>query len=283
MKRKINKIYEGKKGVDGGGVHLNHVLSRHSMDDTDPLLLLDSFDSTNPEEYKAGFPMHPHRGLETISYVYHGTMVHRDSLGNEDAISDGEVQWMTAGSGILHEEQLPPVDKLLGVQIWLNLASDAKMVPPEYKAINKDQIQEIDFDGGYLRLLAGDYEEYSGYKSKYQPVDYYDIHLDPGASISLNTEEDDSIVLFALIGEAKVEGEILPNFTAASTTEGDSITIENNTDEENAILFFSSKRLDEPIAWRPGPIVMNTDEELDIAYEEIRNGNFIKDEIDMNK
>lgn len=115
MIRKIKHTVKGEPGIDGAGVHLTHVLSRHTMNDTDPLLLLDAFDATDPEKYVAGFPMHPHRGIETISYVVEGTMVHRDSLGNEDAVTDGGIQWMTAGSGILHEEKLPPVKRLFGV------------------------------------------------------------------------------------------------------------------------------------------------------------------------
>lgn len=284
MNRKFKRIVQGEMGVDGAGVHLYHVLSRHTMEDTDPMLLLDAFDSTDPTKYEAGFPMHPHRGLETISYVYHGTMVHRDSLGNEDAINDGEVQWMTAGSGILHEEKLPPRDRLFGVQIWLNLSKKDKWTSPEYFSINKDEIKEIDFDGGYLRLLAGKYLDNEGFKSKYQPVNYYDIHIEPGKKFEIDIEDDDSITLFALIGEAFVEDEKLPNFNAGILNmDGNKVVIENKSEEEVAILFFSSKRLDEPIAWTPGPIVMNTQEELDTAYQEIKDGNFIKDKIDMNK
>lgn len=284
MNRKLKRVVEGEKGVDGAGVHLMHVLSRHTMEDTDPLLLLDAFDATDPTKYEAGFPMHPHRGLETISYVYNGTMVHKDSLGNEDAINDGEVQWMTAGSGIFHEEKLPPRPRLLGVQIWLNLSKEDKWVNPEYYSINKEEIEEISFDGGYLRLLAGKYLDHEGFKSKNQPVNYYDIHISPKEKFEIEVESDDSITLFSLIGEAYVEGEKIPNFNAGILNmDGNKVIIENKSDEEVAILFFSSKRLDEPIAWTPGPIVMNTQEELDIAYKEVEDGNFIKDEIEMNR
>ena len=132
MKRMVKDKVKGFRTKDGAGVNLVRVLGNNTVKSYDPILMLDSFDSTNPEEYTAGFPMHPHRGIETISLIVNGNMIHRDSLGNEDKITDGEVQWMTAGSGILHEEELPASDKLLGVQLWLNMPSKYKMAPPEY-------------------------------------------------------------------------------------------------------------------------------------------------------
>lgn len=283
MNRTVKRIVEGEPGIDGAGVHLTHVLSRHTMHDSDPLLLLDAFDSTDPKQYTAGFPMHPHRGIETISYVYNGTMVHRDSLGNEDAISDGGVQWMTSGSGILHEEKLPPVERLFGVQLWLNMKAKDKMAEPAYTPIRSEEIKEILFDGGILRLLAGRYENHEGYISKYQAVDYYDVHIDPGKKFEMMVDENRSITLFTLIGEAEVEGERIENFRAAILNSGDTLAIDNKTREEIAVLVFISDPIKEPIAWRPGPIVMNTEEELDRAYDEIKKGTFIKDAIHMNK
>ena len=140
MERKIINQVAGFRTQDGAGVNLVRVLGNKTVQDYDPILMLDSFDSENPDDYTAGFPMHPHRGIETISYLYRGQMTHRDSLGNEDTIRDGEVQWMTAGSGILHEEKLPASDKLLGVQLWLNLPAKDKMVPPTYHSIKKSEI-----------------------------------------------------------------------------------------------------------------------------------------------
>src|SRR5690554_552795 len=159
MKRRIKENITGFRTKDGAGVSLVRVLGHNTMESFDPILMLDSFDSRNPEEYIAGFPLHPHRGIETVSLISTGNMVHRDSLGNQDAISDGEVQWMTAGSGILHEEMLPASDRLLGVQLWLNLPRKDKMVPPAYHAIKNADIEEIDLENGKLRLLAGKYKE----------------------------------------------------------------------------------------------------------------------------
>lgn len=283
MNRTVKRIVEGEPGIDGAGVHLTHVLSRHTMHDSDPLLLLDAFDSTDPQHYTAGFPMHPHRGIETISYVYSGAMVHRDSLGNKDAITDGGVQWMTSGIGILHEEKLPPVKRLFGVQLWLNMKAKDKMADPAYTPIRSEEIKEIPFDGGMLRLLAGRYKSHEGYFSKYQPVDYYDVHIAPGKRFEMKVDENRAITLFTLIGEAEIEGQTVEHFRAAILNSGDTLAIDNKTEEENAVLVFISDPIKEPIAWRPGPIVMNTEEELDQAFDEIKKGTFIKDAIHMNK
>ncbi len=162
MKRMVKDKVRGFRTTDGAGVNLVRVLGNNTVKTYDPILMLDSFDSTNPEEYIKGFPMHPHRGIETISLIVNGNMVHKDSLGNEDKITDGEVQWMTSGSGILHEETLPASEKLLGVQLWLNIPSKYKMAPPEYHSIRKAEIKEIPIDGGILRLISGQYKEHKG-------------------------------------------------------------------------------------------------------------------------
>ena len=138
MERKVIYQVKGSPAVDGAGVHLVRVLGPDTVKEFDPVLMLDSFDSTNPPDYTAGFPMHPHRGIETISYVSSGQMMHRDSLGHSDTISSGEVQWMTAGSGILHEELLPAAERLLGVQLWLNLPAKEKMTSPRYHPERRD-------------------------------------------------------------------------------------------------------------------------------------------------
>ncbi|NLU25791.1 MAG: pirin family protein, partial [Hungateiclostridium thermocellum] len=256
MERRISQQVRGYRTRDGAGVSLVRVLGKQTVQVYDPILLLDSFDSTNPDDYTAGFPMHPHRGIETISYVYRGYMTHKDSLGNEDTIGDGEVQWMTAGSGIMHEEKLPAAERLLGVQLWLNLPAKDKLAPPAYKSIKNSDIEEIDFDWGKLRLLAGEFEGRKGYMSKYLPLDYYDIHLNPKASVIMNTERDRSVMVFTLLGDAYIGGEPVKEKTAVKLTSGDQVEIKA-ADENAQVLFVSSIRLDEPVAWG-GPIVMNT-------------------------
>ena len=274
MERKIKNQVTGFRTKDGAGVSLVRVLGNQTTDKYDPILMLDSFDSINPEDYIAGFPLHPHRGIETISYVYKGQMTHKDSLGNEDTIKDGEVQWMTAGSGIMHEEKLPASERMLGVQLWLNLPAKDKMVPPAYKSIKNSKIQEIAIDNGKLRLLAGEYNGITGYKSKYLPLDYYDIHLNPNSSIVLDTDSNSSIMLFTLLGDAYISGELVKEKTAVKLSQGNSVEIKS-TDTKAQVLFVSSTRLDEPIAWG-GPIVMNTKDELNKAFQDLKDGTFLK-------
>ena len=277
MERKISKQVRGYRTEDGAGVSLVRVLGHQTVHDFDPILLLDSFDNTNPNDYTAGFPMHPHRGIETISYVYRGYMTHRDSLGNEDTIGDGEVQWMTAGSGILHEEKLPAAERLLGVQLWLNLPAKYKLTSPAYHRVRNADIQEFDYDWGRLRLLAGEFEGKQGYLSKYLPLDYYDVHLNPEQTVEIPTEPERSVMVFTLLGDAYIGGELVKEKTAVKLTSGDFVEIKA-TEDQAQVLFVSSKRLDEPVAWG-GPIVMNTREELNKAFDDLRKGTFLQSKI----
>ncbi|HPX20810.1 MAG TPA: pirin family protein [Bacilli bacterium] len=277
MERKIRKQVTGYRTQDGAGVNLVRVLGNRTVEDFDPFLMLDSFDSTNPADYIAGFPLHPHRGIETISYVYRGFMTHRDSLGNEDTIGDGEVQWMTAGSGILHEEKLPASPRLLGVQLWLNLPAKNKMVHPAYKSIKNRDIEEIGFDRGKVRLLAGEFEGRKGFLSKYLPLNYYDIHLNPNSTAVIKTDPEHSVMMFTLLGDAFIGDALVKEKTAVKLTSGDFVKIKTFAKKAH-VLFIGSQALNEPVAWG-GPIVMNTKEELLKAFDDLRNGTFLKDTI----
>lgn len=276
MERKVIQKVWGHGTRDGAGVSLVRVLGPGTVGEYDPILLLDSFDSTNPEDYTAGFPMHPHRGIETISYVYRGYMTHRDSLGNEETIGNGEVQWMTAGSGILHEEKLPASERLLGVQLWLNMPAKDKMAPPAYYSIKNSEIQEIELENARLRLLAGRFKDKQGFMSKYLPLDYYDIHLNSNATISIDTDRERSVLVFTLSGDAYVGGELIKEKSAAKLSAGDYAEI--RAEKDTQILFVSSTLLAEPVAWG-GPIVMNTEEELNKAFDDLKTGTFISSKI----
>lgn len=277
LERKVKSQIQGYRTTDGAGVSLVRVLGNTTVVEYDPILMLDSFDSLNPDDYTAGFPMHPHRGIETISYIYQGAMTHRDSLGNEDTIGNGEVQWMTAGSGIFHEEKLPETERMLGVQLWLNLPAKDKMVDPEYHSIKNFEIEEVSIPKGKLRLLAGNYGELKGYQSKYLPLDYYDIHLEEDATFRISTAKNRSVMVFLLQGECKIEGTLIKEKTAAKLTEGDFLDLK--TDKKSAqILFMSSEAINEPVAWG-GPIVMSTQKDLNQAFEDLRNQTFIKKKI----
>lgn len=278
MERKVKTKVKGYKTIDGAGVNLIRVLGSETVEEFDPILMLDSFDSVNPDDYTAGFPMHPHRGIETISYLSRGKMVHRDNLGNKEAISDGEVQWMNSGSGIIHEELVPAADRLLGVQLWLNLPAKEKMSNPSYHSIKKEDIKEVPIEGGKIRVLAGAYKDTQGFKGEHLPLDYYDIHLDTDAEITIETENDDSLMLFTLLGDVYVGDEFIEEKTAAKLTNGNSITIKNKG-KKAQVLYMKSKALKEPVAWA-GPIVMNTRRELQKTFDELDNGTFIKEKVD---
>lgn len=278
MIRKVKTKVKGFATRDGAGVSLVRVLGRDTAKEFDPILMLDSFDSTNPEDYRAGFPMHPHRGIETISYLSRGNMVHRDSLGNEEAITDGEVQWMNSGSGIMHEEMIPDSERLLGVQLWLNLPSKEKMSKPSYNSIKVSDIEEIEIEGGKLRLLAGSYKDHQGYNGEHLPLNYYDIHLEPNVEFKIDTEEYDSVLIFTLLGDIYIDGEYIEEKTTVKLTDGKSLSIKNG-DKKSQVLYINSRALNEPISWG-GPIVMNTPREMQEAYLDLRNGTFIKEKED---
>lgn len=275
MKKKILNRTQGFRTKDGAGVSLVRVLSRNTTKEYDPILMLDSFDSTDPEDYIKGFPMHPHRGIETITYLREGTMTHKDSMGNEDTITDNEVQWMTAGSGIMHEEMPKPSKRMLGVQLWLNLLAKDKMVRPHYQSLRGDDLKIIEEDNAKVKVISGEYKGIKGYAPKYLPLDFYEIEIKKNEEITIDTKNDQQVILFTLIGDIEVEGDVVSEKTAVTTTNGDKLTIKAK-DEDVIVLFLQSIPTNEEIAWA-GPIVMNTNEDLRQASLDLRNGTFIKE------
>ena len=275
MKRKILNRTQGFRTKDGAGVSLVRVLSRNTTKEYDPILMLDSFDSVDPEDYIKGFPMHPHRGIETITYLREGTMTHKDSMGNEDTITDNEVQWMTAGSGIMHEEMPKPSKRMLGVQLWLNLLSKDKMVRPHYQSLRGDDLKIVEEDFAKIKVISGEYKGTKGYAPKYLPLDFYEIEIKKNEEFTIDTKDDQQVILFTLIGDIEVEGDVVSEKTAVTTTDGDKLTIKAK-DEDVIVLFLQSIPTNEPIAWA-GPIVMNTNEDLRQASLDLRNGTFIKE------
>lgn len=275
MKRKILNRTQGFRTKDGAGVSLVRVLSRNTTKEYDPILMLDSFDSVDPDDYIKGFPMHPHRGIETITYLREGTMTHKDSLGNEDTITDNEVQWMTAGSGIMHEEMPKPSKRMLGVQLWLNLLSKDKMIRPHYQSLRGDDLKIVEEDFARVKVISGEYKGTKGYAPKYLPLDFYEIEIKKNEEFTIDTKDDQQVILFTLIGDIEVEGDVVSEKTAVTTTDGDKLTIKAK-DEDVIVLFLQSIPTNEPIAWA-GPIVMNTNEDLRQASLDLRNGTFIKE------
>ncbi|MDL2319054.1 pirin family protein [Eubacteriales bacterium OttesenSCG-928-A19] len=273
--RRITKTIRGHKATDGAGVHLVRVLGGRDVVDFDPFLMLDSFDSENPADYVAGFPMHPHRGIETITYLIHGEIEHRDSLGNKGVIRDGQSQWMTAGSGILHQEMPKPVDRMLGLQIWLNLPRDEKMTDPKYFDITETDIKPVTLDEGVVRVISGEFGGTRGVTPHHIKATLYDITVNPGKTLVVPTKADENVFVFLIEGDAIIDGSDIPEKTAVLFGQGDTVSLTAPIKAPARFMFFSGKKLEEPIAWG-GPIVMNTREELDTAFAELEKGTFIK-------
>ena len=276
--RSIRKIVTGKQSVDGAGVRLVRVIGHGDTKEFDPFLMLDAFDSENPDDYTKGFPWHPHRGIETITYLIQGDIEHGDSLGNKGSILDGECQWMTAGSGIIHQEMPKASNRMLGVQLWLNLPAKDKMVAPRYHGISKADIPVIEEEGRKVHVLAGAYKETAGAISgDYIKPLYLDVELSPGVEWSLETDREATLFVYIVQGEGAFGpsgSEVIPARHALLFDAG-SIFRVKASDNGTRFLLLSGKPIGEPIAWG-GPIVMNTREELDLAFRELQENKFIK-------
>lgn len=274
MKRKIAKLLRGMPAVDGAGVRLVRILGHHDVYDFDPFLLLDSFDATNPNDYIRGFPMHPHRGIETITYLIAGRIEHQDSLGNKGVILSGQSQWMTAGRGILHQEMPKPSERMLGFQLWLNLPRAEKMCEPAYFEITQEMIPAGSQDGAVVRVISGEYGGAVGPKPKHIQATILDVSLEAGTTFALPTKPEETAFAFVILGSAFVDGQPLEEKTAVLFGPGDVAEVTASEHQEARVVFFSGMPIKEPIAWG-GPIVMNTEEELDQAFRELREGTFI--------
>ena len=273
--RQIKKLTTGQQAIDGAGVHLTRVLGHDTIIDYDPFLMLDSFDSHNPADYIKGFPFHPHRGIETISYLVQGEMTHQDSLGNKGTIRSGESQWMTAGSGIMHQEMPQASKHMLGVQLWLNLPQKEKMTEPTYFDITGHMIGIKKTDTATIHVLAGEYDGVKGVEPPHIKATIYDVELQAGKTITLPTKPEDNVFVFLITGNAIIDGSNISKKTAVLFGKGDTVSI---TAEENKSLRFilcAANPLNEPVAWG-GPIVMNTREELNESFKELDKGTFIK-------
>ncbi len=298
--RAVKRTSTAKPTMEGAGVKLQRVFGFGDTSDFDPFLMMDDFRNDDPRDYLAGFPWHPHRGIETITYVLAGTVEHGDSLGNRGNLGAGDVQWMTAGSGILHQE-MPKGDeqgRMHGFQLWANLPSTLKMSPPRYQDVPSGEIVALgDDDGTIVRVICGDY------KGKRGPVDgiaseprYLDISVPPGKRKTFPVETYRQAFAYVFEGSARFAGASAPfgvlteregsdgseqlvretfgNRSLVVFDSGDEVTVEAGPGGVRFLLI-SGRPLREPIAWH-GPIVMNTEAELRQAVAELRNGDFIK-------
>ncbi len=296
--RKIRKVFKSKPTLEGAGVHLRRVFGNAEVPLFDPFLLLDDFRNTDPRHYLKGFPWHPHRGIETITYMLRGEVEHGDSMGNKGVITAGDTQWMTAGSGIIHQE-MPRGDEdgiMEGFQLWANLPRSHKMMPPRYRDVKRAQVPEVVLDNGVkIKIICG---TVAGKQGPVTDVvidpEYLDITVPPYAELTHPTERGHTVFAYVIGGKGVfcnekdafaygAEGEnyfdmdrnaFLHNGTAVLFEDGDQLTVA--TEEEPVrFLLICGRPLNEPVAWY-GPIVMNTEEELRLAFEEYQNGRFIK-------
>jgi len=273
--KKIVEKVQGERTRDGAGVSLVRVLGKPTIESFDPFLMLDSFDSTNPDDYIKGFPEHPHRGIETITYLAKGRIDHKDSLGNAGTINSGDAQWMTAGSGIMHEEMPKPAERMLGLQFWLNLPMEDKMTVPKYFDIMKDKIPLVEEEGVKVHVIAGKFKDIQGAKSHHLPATFLDIELEEGAELVFDSSDEVTSFAFTLDGDAIIAGEHVEAKTAARLKSGNKVSIKG-AKGGSRLVFAEAPPLREPVAWA-GPIVMNTQAEIQEAYKDLRERTFIKD------
>jgi len=296
--RSVVKIIKSRPVIEGAGVHLNRVFGFGDTHSFDPFLLLDDFRSDDPRKYLAGFPWHPHRGIETITYMLEGSVEHGDSMGNKGVIEAGDVQWMTAGSGIIHQE-MPKGDgkkRMGGFQLWANLPASHKMMDPRYREVKSQEVPDVaTADGVTVRIIAGTVHGVTGpVRDIVTEPEYVDVAMNPRSTFTHDIPGGRTAFVYCFEGKAvfcraenplgyAVEGagyfdmardRFIGNGTLVLFGDGDGITV-TTEDEPVRFLLLSGKPLREPVAWY-GPIVMNTQEELQTAFEEYENGTFIK-------
>ncbi len=279
--RGIHQLIKSKPTIEGAGVHLKRVFGFTEAPRLDPFLLLDDFGSDDPQRYLQGFPWHPHRGIETITYILHGEVEHGDSMGNQGVIGPGDVQWMTAGSGIVHQE-MPQGDEegvLRGFQLWANLPASHKMMNPRYQEITSDQIPELITDDGVrIRIICGSVGDTAGpVRDIVIDPQYLDISVPENTSYRHETKLGHTALAYVIEGSGAFsldQDDPVHKGTLVLFEDGDHL-VASTGQEHLRFLLISGRPINEPVAWR-GPIVMNTQQELQLAFQEYRNGTFIK-------
>ena len=268
-------IMEGQSTYDGAGVKLTRVFAHDHTKLTDPFLLLDHFGSDNPDDYIKGFPWHPHRGIETVTYMLGGTVDHGDNIGNSGTIGPGDIQWMTAGGGVIHQEMPPPTKGMMhGLQLWVNLPAEKKMMEPRYRGILENEVPIVKIPGGEARVIAGTYKNVTGpVHELIVDVEYLDVRLKKGKTISHAVKKGYSSFCYIISGVGEFDEAQLGQAQLVLFAEAGNIAVKAT--EDLHYIFVTGKQLKEPIAWG-GPIVMNTQEELDLAFQELDEGTFIK-------
>jgi hypothetical protein len=300
-KRRIKKVWKSTPTIEGAGVHLKRAFGNHQVPQLDPFLLLDDFHSDNPADYLAGFPWHPHRGIETITYVLHGRVEHGDSMGNKGTISSGDVQWMTAGSGIIHQEMPKGGENKLmwGFQLWANLPASHKMMAPRYRDVTSTQISRVKLNSGIeVKVVCGSVNGVSGpVKGIVTDPEVLDVSVPPHASFTHPVKPGHTVFAYVIEGKGyfdpkrnayafEVIGANYFDFKRECLIGEEHVVLYEREGNEIAVttgeaplrfLLASGQPIGEPVAWY-GPIVMNTQEELELAFEEYQKGTFLKHE-----
>jgi quercetin 2,3-dioxygenase len=269
------KVIHGHSTYDGAGVKLNRIFANNDVELTDPFLLLDHFGSANPEDYIKGFPWHPHRGIETVTYMLGGIVEHGDNIGNSGKIGPGDIQWMTAGGGVIHQEMPKPSKGMMhGLQLWVNLPAKKKMMEPRYRGILEHQVPVVKIDGGEVRVIAGTFKNVKGpVRELIVDTTYIDVRLKKGKTISHEVSEGYTGFCYVIDGIGDFDGTKLEKANLILFTEPGRIDVK--VIENIHYVFVTGEQIHEPIAWG-GPIVMNTQQELEIAFRELDEGTFIK-------
>jgi redox-sensitive bicupin YhaK (pirin superfamily) len=268
----IKQVVEGMPTSDGAGVKLKRVLGQPSLQRLDPFLMLDEFGSEEAQDYIAGFPKHPHRGFQTVTYMLNGKMGHKDSVGNEGLIEDGGLQWMNAGKGIIHEEMPLQIEgKMRGFQLWVNLPANEKMSEPGYQDIPTANIPELTSDNGSLiRVLAGNYHDQEGaVTTQAVKPQFFDFHLVANEALTLATQSTHNGFLYVYEGEVDVSGKTLKKGQLGVLDFADQLTLK--TDDPARAIFVSGEPINEPVV-QYGPFVMNTEEEIHQALRDFQQG-----------
>ena len=266
----IKQIYRGIQTSDGAGVNLTRIIGSPDLNMLDPFLLLDEFGSNNPDDYIGGFPPHPHRGFETITYMINGNFRHKDSAGNEGYLTDGGVQWMTAGKGVVHSEMPEQKEGLVrGFQLWLNLPKKKKMIDPSYNDIQAKDIPVVDIDGGVVKIISGEYMGVRGPGKPHTDVLYLDVHLDKDAKATVPINKDWNAFIYIYDGEINAD-KLISKGTLAVLEYTDVFECKSLLNETRFLLI-AGDPIGEPVA-RGGPFVMNSKAEVMQAFEDYQSG-----------
>ncbi len=278
--RKISRIIHGQATSDGAGVRLTRIFGFYEQGLLDPFLLLDFFGSENPDDYIAGFPWHPHRGMETVTYMLDGKVEHGDSMGNSGVIGKGDIQWMTAGSGIIHQEMPQNIGgRMAGFQLWVNLPAAKKMIAPRYQDIPADKVPTVTLENGVkVKVLAGTFNNTRGpVENIIADPEYYDVEMPDNTEFSIPVNSSYTVFAYLFEGSAHFDDsrpDPLRAGQGALFGKGSQLKVKTKGAKARFILI-SGQPIGEPIAWR-GPIVMNTETELNLAFKEYREETFIK-------